>query len=524
MQSEHRSCGTLHATWRMHNDQGDVYMQTAVLGIDVGTSALKAVVYDRSGVELFVTAQTYRLATPQPGWAELDMDEVWRALLRVLRDVVAATAGQVRIVALALAAQAGSVVPVDAGGAPLAPMITWLDRRAEPIVAAWQADGTAARIRAVTGWHPYPGLPIATIAWLVRHAPQVARRTQRYLGAHEFLVQRLTGRCVTDLSEGAEMLLLDQATGAWSAELCALAGIRPDQLAKLAQAGTVVGPLLPAVAAATGLPVDVQVVVGGHDQCCAALGMGVTAPGELMLATGTAWVLTALTPATPVAQIPAGMELNYHVTPDVYTVSQLLGGFGATVEWWLELLLQPLDPSPARYALFDEWLAASQPGAHGLHFLPLGGSAQTGNISPGGFVGLRLDHTRVDMARAICEGVACEVRWALDNLAAAGLPARQMWMSGGATHSPHWPSILADVAGIPLHVARGSNWPARGAAILAGAGCGLLGDLPTATVQWRPGLERLAPDLASGAFYAARCAGHRQLVAQLASTALTLNN
>jgi sugar (pentulose or hexulose) kinase len=423
----------------------------------------------------------------------------------------------VRIIALALSAQAGSVVPVDAAGAPLAPMITWLDRRAEPIVAAWQADGAAARIRAISGWHPYPGLPIATIAWLGRHAPQVASRARRYLGAHELLVQHLTGRCVTDLSEGAEMLLLDQATGGWSVELCELAGIRVDQLADLAQAGTVVGPLLPAVAAATGLPPDLQVVVGGHDQCCAALGMGVTAPGELMLATGTAWVLTALASKTPVAQIPAGMELNYHVTPQVYTVSQLLGGFGATVEWWLEILLQPLAPGPARYALFDEWLATSQPGAHGLHFLPLGGSAQTGGASPGGFVGLRLDHTRADMARAICEGVACEVRWAFDNLAAAGLPSQRMWMSGGATHSPLWPSILADVAGIPLYVARGSNWPARGAAILAGAGCGQLGDLPEATVRWRPGLAHLAPDPVSGALYAARYAAHRQAVETLSA-------
>jgi xylulokinase len=214
------------------------------------------------------------------------------------------------------------------------------------------------------------------------------------------------------------------------------------------------------------------------------------------------------------------MELNYHVTQDVYTVSQLLGGFGATVEWWLEMLLQPLAPGPARYALFDEWLAASQPGARDLHFLPLGGSAQMRDASPGGFVGLRLDHTRADMARAICEGVACEVRWALDNLAAAGLPSQRMWLSGGATHSPLWPSILADVAGIPLHVARASNWPARGAAILAGAGCGLLGDLVAATERWRLPLATVAPNPGSAPLYAARCATHRHLFERLSSSSV----
>jgi sugar (pentulose or hexulose) kinase len=347
-------------------------VQPAILGVDVGTSSLKGVVYDGAGAALFTTHQAYRLATPQPGWAELDMRAAWLALVAVLRDAAAATAGQARIAAVALAAQAGSVVPVDAAGEPLAPMITWLDRRAAPLTAAWQTDGTAARIRALSGWHPYPGLPIATIAWLTRHAPQVTARAHRYLGAHEFLVQRLTGHCITDYSEAAEMVLLDHRTGAWSPELCALAGIRPGQLAELAPAGAVVGPLLPEVAAATGLPADMQVVVGGHDQCCAALGMGATTPGELMLAAGTAWVLTALTPRMTVAQIPPGMDLNHHVLPELFTVSQLLGGFGATVEWWLDMVLPTADRA-ARFAALDAWLAASPPGAHGLRFLPAPG-------------------------------------------------------------------------------------------------------------------------------------------------------
>ena len=294
------------------------------------------------------------------------------------------------------------------------------------------------------------------------------------MGAHEFLVQRLTGRCVTDFSEGAEMLLLDHATGAWSAELCALAGIRMDQLADLVQAGTVVGPLLPAVAAATGLPADLQVVVGGHDQCCAALGMGVLAPGELMLASGTAWVLTALTPRMPVDKVPAGMELNYHVLPELFTVSQLLGGFGATVEWWLDMVLPAADRR-SRFAALDEWLAASEPGAHGLLFLPLGGSVQGGGVYPAASSACAW----TTPGRTWCgrswraSPMSCAGRW--NNLTAAGLPAHSMWMSGGATHSPRWPAILADVTGIPLHVARGSDWPARGRGHPGGRGVRDLG-------------------------------------------------
>ncbi len=495
-------------------------MENLLLGIEVGTSALKAVLYDLAGVERFTARRTYRLMTPQPGWAEQDADEIWRALVAALREAAEASAGHGRIAALALAAQAGSVVPVDAAGAPLAPLITWLDCRAEPIVAAWRMDGVAARVRQLSGWHPHPGLALASIAWLTRHAPSVAKQAVRFLDVQGFLLQRLTGRPLTDFSEAAELLLLDRTTRIWSPELSALAGISTTQLSELAPAGTMAGRLLPEVVRATGLPTDLTVVVGGQDQCCAALGMGVMAPGQLMLASGTAWVLTALASDPHLDRMPAGMDLNFHVVRDVYTVSQLLGGFGAVVDWWLNLL--GLDAA-GRYAALETALAESPPGANGLLFLPLGGSVQTSNDvqtgGSGGFVGLRLDHTRADMVRALCEGIAYEVRWALEMLDAAHLPARQMWMSGGATRGAGWPALLAGITGIPLHVAHGANWPARGAATLAGLGAGLLGGVESIVERWRLPLAEILPHSSTVSLYDVRYAAYRELAARLASGA-----
>jgi xylulokinase len=492
-------------------------VENFLLGLEVGTSALKAVLYDLAGAERFVARRAYRLATPQPGWAEQDADEIWCALVAILREAAEASAGHGRIETLALAAQAGSVVPVDAAGAPLAPLITWLDRRAEPIVAGWRMDGVAARIRQLSGWHPHPGLALASIAWLTHHAPAVAKQTVRFLDVQGFLLQRLAGRPLTDFSEAAELLLLDRTTRTWSPELCTLAGISPTQLSELAPAGTVAGQLLPAVARLTGLPPELTVVVGGQDQCCAALGMGVMASGQLMLASGTAWVLTALAPNPHLDQMPAGMDLNFHVVRDVYTVSQLLGGFGAAVDWWLNLL--GFD-APSRYRALETALAESPPGANDLLFLSLGGSVQTSNDvqtgGPGGFIGLRLDHTRADMVRALCEGAAYEVRWALEVLDAAHLPAQQMWMSGGATHSAGWPALLADITGIPLHVAHGANWPARGAATLAGLGAGLLGNLESTLERWRLPLAEILPNASTVALYDAHYAAYRALAARLA--------
>jgi xylulokinase len=329
---------------------------------------------------------------------------------------------------------------------------------------------------------------------------------------HGFLLHRLAGRPVTDFSEAAEMLLLDRSTAVWSDELCALAGIRREQLADLLPAGAVAGPLTNAVAQTTGLPPDVLVIVGGHDQCCAALGLGVTAPGQLMLASGTAWVLTALTPDLAPAQIPDGMELNYHITPGLHTLSQLLGGFGAVTEWWLKLLWPDAEN---RYAELEAAFAASPSGARDLHFLAIGGSAQLGT-GRGGFLGLRLDHTRHDMVRALCEGIAYEVRWALDALAGTHLPAQRIWMTGGATQSPCWAHLIADVTGVPVQVAPHANWTARGAAILAGAGVGLLaGDLVAAAQNWQCALAEITPDPLQQPLYAAAYADYRRMCTRL---------
>lgn len=490
-------------------------MQTLLIGVEVGTSAVKAVLYDLAGVEHYSTRCAYSLLTPQPGWAEQDADELWRALLTVLRETATVAAVHGSVAALALAAQAGSVVPVDAAGAPLAPLITWLDTRAAGIVAEWAHNGTADRIRQISGWHPHPGLALAILAWLSAQKPALTRRTARFLDVHGFLLQKLTGRPVTDDSEAAELLLFDHTTRTWSPELCALAGVHATQLGEVAPAGTDAGPLLPAVARTTGLPAAVRVVVGGQDQGCAALGMGVLSPGQLMLASGTAWVLTALTATPDLDQLPPAMDLNFHVAPAVYTVSQLLGGFGAVTEWWLKLLWPDV---PERFSELAAALAASPPGANDLLFLPLGGSAQMGG-GPGGFVGLRLDHTRADMVRAVCEGIAYEVRWALATLTAANLPAHGLWMSGGATHSPGWLALLASVAAMPVYAAPGANWPARGAALLAGVGVGLFPDLATPTARWRLPLTEIPPDPQARDIYAARYAAYQTLATQLAGTA-----
>ena len=255
----------------------------AVIGLDIGTTSTKAVLYDLSGQALVTAQQTLNLLTPQPAWAEQDPEELWHSVIAVLREVVDRAGSDVAIKALSLASQCGSLLPAAEDGLPVYPIITWIDTRATAIVAGWQADGTAETIRRVSGWHPQPGLSLVTLAWLRQNQPEQFNRARHFFSANDYVIHCLSGQKITDYSCANEMLFMDVRTGRWSEELCELAGIVPSQLSRPDQSGMAIGPITPALQQLTCLPADTLVVNGGHDHCAEALALGITEPGQLLL-------------------------------------------------------------------------------------------------------------------------------------------------------------------------------------------------------------------------------------------------
>jgi xylulokinase len=196
-------------------------------------------------------------------------------------------------------------------------------------------------------------------------------------------------------------------------------------------------------------------------------------------------------------QIPATLDLNFHTVPDRWAVSQSLGGLGASLEWWLNQAWDDPDKQRTRQEKFSAMnaeLAATGP-SDGLFFIPLtGGHDDPATTRSGGFVGLRLGHNRADMARAIMESAAFELRWALEAVMKAGMPVDALSMVGGAAHSPHWPGILANTTAVPIHLPQYDNWPALGASILAGLGAGLFETISDALSQFQKSVHKIAPN------------------------------
>ena len=447
-------------------------MQDLLIGIDCGTTAMKGVLCDAQGSELARAQHDIALLTPAPGRAEQDPQAVWQALCVVIRALTARSHG--RVVALAIGAQAGSIIPTDAHAQPVHPMITFLDTRAAGIVDAWTRNGNRDAIRYITGWGLQIGQPLMSIAWLREHHPEIFNRSEKYIGPHDDLVHRLTGRLISNASCGAQMPMIERETGQWSKAVAALAGIHTAQLPALQPSGSAIGALLPEVADHLNLPRSALVINGGQDHCCEALALGMVTPGKLMLATGTAWVITGIADSADMTRMPAQMDLNAHVVPQRWTMSTYMGGFGAIVEWWLRGV--PVAVSD-RYALLEQAFKEAPAGSNGLIFLPESVSRPTSQL-----IGLTLKHTWHDMARAIIEGAAFEVRSNVDALRNANFPVHELHMLGGAAKNAAWVQMMSDVLNVPIQGCDDAYLGAKGAAMLAGAGAGLL-ELHAATHQ-----------------------------------------
>jgi xylulokinase len=438
-------------------------MQDLVIGIDCGTTALKGVLCDAQGRVLALAQRDIALLTPAPGHAEQDPDAVWQALCEVVRTLSAQCNG--RMAALCIGAQAGSIIPAGANACPVHPMITFLDGRAIGIVDAWTKNGNRDVIREITGWGLQVGQPLMSMVWLREHCPDVFAHAAKFIGPHDDLVHRLTGKLVSNASCGAQMPLIERETGQWSERIATMAGIRTSQLPALQPPGSVIGELLPEVADQLNLPRNALVINGGQDHCCEALALGMVAPGKLMLATGTAWVITGIADSADMMHLPAQMDLNAHVVPQRWTMSTYMGGFGAIVEWWLRSVPVVVQD---RYTLLEQALNETPAGSNHLLFLPESVRRTTSQ-----FIGLTLKHTWHDMTRAIIEGAAYEVRRNVDALRAADFPMHELHMLGGAAKNAAWVQLMADVLNVPIRGCDDSYLGAKGAAMLAGAGASL---------------------------------------------------
>ncbi|MFD0744840.1 FGGY-family carbohydrate kinase [Phytohabitans flavus] len=433
-----------------------------VLGVDVGTSSTKAVLFDPEAGVLGTGAGAHPVDTPHPGHAEQDPED-WYGSVRLAVRTALAVAGVPgdAVTALAVSGQGAALVALDEAGKPLRPAIIHLDQRAEAEAAALAQSPLGADIRrahgaAVGAWNAG-----AKISWLRRHEPESATAAT-YTSASGFVLRRLTGQSWQSHSDAGISDLYDLAGRRWSPAALEALDLAPDRLPALAAGTSALGPLTPAAAADLGLRSRCAVVAGGEDTSSAALAAGVTGSARGFLSMGTAAVLGVA------LRRDLGGSTALLRFPHVLDGLDLLSGSTATVGAALAWLGDLLDRTPQE--LLD-LAAAAPPGADGVDFLPhLAGSLHPVDdpAARGAFTGLSLASSPGALARAVAEGTAAAIS---DNLAAArdaGAEPDELAAVGGPTRSPLWCQAVADATGLPVALC-GPDGAPLGDAFLAAA-------------------------------------------------------
>ena len=495
-----------------------------LVGIDLGSTSLKAVVYDTRGRVVASAARPTERFHPEPAhpeWTVWQPEQIWGGTADALREAVARLDDPGRIRAVAVTGMGMDGVPIDAQGRWLYPFISWLDPRTAPQLEWWKAHIGAEKVFSVGGNPLWAINSALRILWMKEHEPQVLARTDKWLLIEDFLNFMLCGRRATDYSMASCTLLFDQRRLAWSEEMLRLSGIDGRLMPDAHPAGTVLGEVTAAAAQATGLPAGTPVVLGGHDHLCGALPVGAFRPGVVLDVTGTWEIVSATIPKpvlTPEVQ-KAGLTIQAHVARGMHAAWASTPA-GEALEWFRkQLACTPSGRGEAEggadWAALMAAAAQSPPGASGVLFLPHLSGSTCPVVDPhsrGGFAGLRSMTTMGDMVRAIVEGLDYQFRDMLNSFEAGlGTRAERIVAVGGAVRNEFWMQNKADVLGKTIEAPQVEEATPLGAAILAGIGVGIFKDEQDACDRvCRPG-RVYRPDAALGRTYAEGFEAYRRL-------------
>ena len=483
-----------------------------LLGIDLGTSGTKTVLFDQAGGVVASATVEYPMAQPHNGWAEQDPADWWRAAVATIRQVLAESGvepGDVK--ALGISGQMHGLVMLDEAGEVLRPSIIWADQRTQAECDEITERVGAQRLIEITANPALTGFTASKILWVRNHQPEIYARCRHILLPKDYVRYRLTGDYATEVSDASGMQLLDVPHRCWSAEMLEKLEIDPALLAKVYESCEVTGHVSAQAAALTGLSADTLVVGGAGDNAAAAVGTGVVEDGKAFTTIGTSGVVFAHT-----SQLSIDPKGRVHTfccaVPGAWHVMGVTQAAGMSLKWFRDNFCGAEKAAAAAmgadaYDLLNQEAAQSPIGANKLLYAPYLMGERTPHLDAdcrGMFFGLSGMHQRRDLLRAVMEGVTYSLKDCLDVLSGMGVQPAQMLACGGGGKSPFWRQMLADVFACPVATTVNTEGPALGAAILAGVGAGLYPSVEAACrtmIRVNPAQQPIAENIPQYARY-----------------------
>lgn len=489
------------------------------LGIDVGTSGLKALLVDAAGRIVDEETVAYPLAAPRPLWAEQDPEDWWQAAVAALRAISGRTPCAGRLAALGLTGQMHGSVFLDRHGAVIRPAILWCDQRTGREAAEIETRLGRQQLVALTGNPAFTGFTAPKVLWLRRHEPDHYRRVRRLLLPKDYLRLRLTGDCASEVTDNSGTSLFDIHRRRWSPDILAALEIDPAWLAPVHESPAPAGRLSREAAALTGLPAGLPLAAGAGDQAASAVGCGIVGAGDVSATIGTSGVVFAFSDQ-PRTDAEGRLHTMCHAVPGAWHLMGCTLSAGAALRWFRDEFCAEERKAAAAggadpYALMAAAAEAVPAGSDGLLFLPYLAGERTPHADPnarGVFFGLTAAHTRAHLIRAVMEGVVFALRDTLELMKSLAVPVNSILAAGGGARSATWCRIQADIFQAPLTRTGHPDTTALGAAILGACAAGRFVDVPAACAAMAGGRgESFTPDPENARRYAAGHALFRRL-------------
>ena len=452
-----------------------------VLGIDLGTSGTKTVLFDQDGKGIRSATVEYPMAQPQNGWAEQNPADWANAAISTIRSVLSESGVNPEdVVSMGISGQMHGLVMLDEAGEVIRPSIIWCDQRtAKECEEITEKVGYDNLIR-ITANPALTGFTLSKLMWVRKHEPENYARCRHILLPKDYVRYVLTGDFATEVSDASGMQMLDVPNRCWSEELLGILDIDPSLLAKVYESCEVTGHISARAAEITGLSEKTLVVGGAGDNAAAAVGTGVVKDGKAFTTIGTSGVVFAHT--DHLAIDPKGRVHTFCcAVPGAWHVMGVIQAAGLSLKWFRDNFCAAEMQAAAQmgvdaYELTNQEAEKSPIGANKLLYAPYLMGERTPHLDAdcrGMFFGLNAMHQRRDLLRAVMEGVTYALNDSLGVLAGMGVAPETMLACGGGGKSPFWRQMLADVMNCPVATTVNTEGPALGVAILASVGAGL---------------------------------------------------
>ena len=435
------------------------------IGIDLGTSAVKLLLMDGEGKIQNIVSREYPLYFPHPGWSEQKPEDWYEQTMLGLQELLK-DADKSQVAGISFGGQMHGLVILDEKDNVIRPAILWNDGRTTEETDYLNEVIGKEKLSAYTANIAFAGFTAPKLLWVRKHEPENFARIAKIMLPKDYIAYRLTGVHCTDVSDASGMLLFDVKNRRWSAEMCEICGVRPEQLARCYESYEAVGTLLPDVAGQLGLLPQVKVAAGAGDNAAAAVGTGTVGDGSCNISLGTSGTVF-ISSKTFGVDAHNALHSFAHADGSYHLMGCMLSAASCN-KWWMDEIIGTKD-----YAAQQQEIKTL--GENHVFYLPYLMGERSPHNDPNAramFIGMTMDTTRADMTQAVLEGVAFALRDSVEVARSLGVRLERTKICGGGAKSPLWRKIIANVLNLKVDVLENEEGPAMGGAMLAAVACG----------------------------------------------------